>query len=372
MKKLVFLVTLMSAVAIMMCPAFAEQVDISEEYNAFIDALPDELNDRVSGDKLGESLQNDAALLTDWDYILGELSEITGLGIRSALKTLAVLVGLILISATLRSLFDAVGGRVPQILLLCTGGAVCAAAISIQYGAICNAADYLSDLSLLMNAIMPPTVSLYAMGGNVATAGVSAGAFGIFLNICENFLAKTVIPFSGVCLAFSLIGTVSGSLDLRGISGTVKKTYTTVLSFLMMLFSTVLAAQTALASAADSVSLRATKFVAGSVIPILGGSVGESIKTLATGISVLRKSLGVTGIMLIFLLFMPVLISLLLTRAANGIAASFATMLGCEREGEVLRELASMYGYICGTMAMCSVTFIFTLALLISSGVAAQ
>ncbi|MBQ8388022.1 MAG: hypothetical protein IJX46_03770 [Clostridia bacterium] len=348
----------------------AEEIEIG--YGEFVDELPNTLVDRLPSGDWGSDPSSDATSLVSWEHVSAEISEILGLGLGASLRILAVLMGLILISAAARSLCASFGGRSAALLELCTAGAVCAAAISLQYEILLGAADYLADLTLLMNAMLPVTVSLYAAGGNVATAGVSAGAFGIFLNLSENILATTVVPFSGICLAFALVGSMSGGLDLRSISGTFKRIYSTALSFIMMLFSAVMAAQTILASASDSISLRATKFVAGSVIPVLGGSVSESVKTLAAGIGALRKSVGICGIALIALLFLPVLVSLLLTRAVNGIAASFANMLGCDREGALLAELSSVYGYICGVLAVCSITFIFTLIMLINTGVAIQ
>lgn len=365
---LLFAALLLTASAIP-CKA-AEEIEIG--YGELVESLPDDLADRLPSEDWGSDAASDAASLVSFDYIASEISEILGLGIKSALRILATLMGLVLISSAARSLCTSFGGRSTALLELCTAGAVCAAAISLQYEILLGAADYLADLSHLMNAMLPVSVSLYAAGGNVATAGVSAGAFGVFLNVCENILATTVIPFSGVCLAFALVGAMSDGIDLRGPVSVFKKTYSTVLSFIMMLFSAVMAAQTVLASAGDSISLRATKFVAGSVIPVLGGSVSESIRTLAAGVGVLRKSVGISGIALIALLFLPVLVSLLLTRAVNGIAAAFAGMLGCDRESALLTELSSVYGYICGVLSVCSLTFVFTLIMLINTGVAMQ
>ena len=344
---------------------------IDGEYGRFTDALPDSLTSRLP-DGVGEDPSSDAAALTEWSYISDYLVSVLDPGVRRALQILASLMGLILISSAISSLCSSFDGHGSRLLSVCSGAAVCAAAVSVQYDILLGVATYLSDLSSLMNAMLPLTVSLYALGGNVAAAGVSGSAFGVFLNVCENLLGSTVIPFAGVCIAFALLSSMPSGVDMRGIIGAVKKTYATVLSFIMMLFSVLLGAQSALAAASDSVSVRAAKFVAGSVIPVLGGSVGESVRVLATGIGVLRKSTGVFGIMLIVLLFLPVLISLLLARAVNGIAASFAGLLGCDREKAVLSELSSVFGYISGVMAMCSVSFIFALTLLVSAGVVGQ
>ena len=370
MKTVLILAAVAAVLALFCIPCAADEL-IDEEYGRFTDALPDSLASRLP-DGVGEDVSSDAAALTDWSYISDYLASVLDPGFRKAMRILASLMGLILISSAISSLCTSLGGGVSHILSVCSGAAVCAAAVSLQYDVLLGVATYLADLSALMNAMLPLTVSLYALGGNVAAAGVSGSAFGVFLNVCENLLGTTVIPFAGACIAFALLSSVPSGLDMRGVIGAVKKTYATALSFVMMLFSVLLGAQSALAAASDSVSLRAAKFVAGSVIPVLGGSVGESVRVLASGMGVLRKSMGVFGIMLIVLLFLPVLVSLLLMRASNGIAASFAGLLGCDREKAVLSELSSVYGYVIGVVAMCSVSFIFALTLLVGTGVAGQ
>ncbi len=358
---------LLCILAVILCfgtfSASAEE-DIEKEYSSFIDGLPDSLTEKLP--QLGkEDAVSDAEVLTDWNFIVAAVADALGLGVGKVLPMLASLCGLLLISSAAEAFRGTL--KTGEILSVCTTCAVGAAAIALQYEILAGAAKYLYDLSALVNALLPLTVSLYAAGGNVAAASVSGGAFGIFLNICENVLAKSVMPFAGICLALSLTGCVSSHINLKGITGIIKKTYTTFLAFVMSIFSFVLAAQNAIAVGADSISMRAAKFVAGSLIPVLGGSVGESFRTFAAGVGVLRRSVGVCGIILIFLLFLPTLVSLLLVRTVNGLASGFASLLGCDREGALLSEISSIYGYICGVLAMCSLMFVFALTLLVGA-----
>ena len=342
--------------------AFAEG-DTEKEYDEFLGGLPDSL-------KLPDGVGNgdataDAEALADWSFIVTSVADALGVGVGKILPILASLCGLLLVSSVSEAFRGAL--KSGEILSVCTACAVGAAAVALQYEILAGAARYLYDLCALINALLPLTVSLYAAGGNVAAASVSGGAFGIFLNICENVLAKSVMPFAGICLSLSLAGCISSHINLKDITGVIKKTYTTFLGLVMSIFTFVLAAQNAIAAGADSISMRAAKFVAGTLIPILGGSVGESFRTFASGVGVLRRSVGVSGIVLIFLLFLPTLISLLLLRTVNGLASGFASLLGLRRERELLSEISSVCGYICGVLCMCSLMFIFALTLLVGA-----
>ena len=341
--------------------------ELTEDYGKLFGTLPESIGERLPDGATGEDPLTDAEAMTDWRYIFSVISDAVGIELSRALPMLCSLCGLLIVSSVLECMRSALSPRFGDILSACCSCAVCTAAVALQYDTLVCAAKYIGDLCKLANLLLPLTVSLYAVGGNISAASVSGGAFGIFLSICENLLSKTVVPFSGICLAFAVSGCISSHIDLRPLAATVKKTYTTALGFLMTLFCTVTAAQNAIAAGSDSLGLRAAKFVAGSAIPVVGGSVSESMRTLAASIGMLRKSIGVCGIVMIFLLFLPTLISLLLIRAANSLAASFGAILGCSKESALLSELSSVYGYICAVLCMCSLMLIFILTLLVGA-----
>ena len=172
------------------------------------------------------------------------------------------------------------------------------------------------------------------------------------------------MPVTAVCIALAMVSAFVKTPDLKGITATVKKIYTFIISFIMSILMNVLAAQSTLTAAKDSLGGRAAKFMAGHFIPVVGGSVGESLKTVASSVSFIRTSVGVGGIVIIFLLLLPTLISILLTRLAFMTAGSAAHILGCGEEAGLLGELTSVYGYLLAVICSCSVMFIFALTLL--------
>jgi hypothetical protein len=78
----------------------------------------------------------------------------------------------------------------------------------------------------------------------------------------------------------------------------------------------------------------------------------------------------VSGIILVALLLLPTLVELLLTRALLNLSATVASMLSCDGEAKLLSEMASLHGYLAAAAAICAVTFILALTLLMHSAVA--
>jgi len=110
-------------------------------------------------------------------------------------------------------------------------------------------------------------------------------------------------------------------------------------------------------------SARTVKFVAGNMIPVVGSTVGETMKTLAASVKVLRGTVGMAGVCVIALLLLPVITELMLTRLALGAAASIGELMGRRGEARLCREVASLYGYVIAAASLASALCFIALTL---------
>ena len=138
----------------------------------------------------------------------------------------------------------------------------------------------------------------------------------------------------------------------------------------MTILVTSLGAQTTISAAADGIASKAARAVSSNVIPVVGGSVGETLRTVASGVSYMKDIIGVGGIIFIAVLVLPTLITLILTRLAFLLAAGVADMLGCDGESRLLGEIGGVYGMFVAVCAMASVMFIIAMYIFLKCTVA--
>ena len=355
--------------------AFAEDgsIDLPEEYYGIVENLPPESADKLPQGLYSEDMEEigDALLeISSAEYIFDFIGELIGNGIGDALSLAARLCGIIVLSAVFsalrRNLSEAASGAIG----FCVFCAVFAAIIDLVYGQIKMVSDFFDRINSLIVSVIPVTGAVYAMGGNVSTAVASSGGMYAFLAVSEGICAKTVIPVSCICIALALCRGVAPHINLQGIASGMKKCYTFVLGMIMTILLAILSTQTSLTAAADTTAARAAKMVASSAIPVVGGSVAETLRTIASGVQYTKSVVGVSGIVVILMLLLPTLISLLLTRLALIFAGSVAELLGCEGESRLIRELDSVWGFMIAVVAMCSVMFIFAMTIFIKTTVA--
>ncbi len=304
------------------------------------------------------------------------LSELFGIGksvLGESMSLLCVLLGLIIICAVCNSLCASMGtSGVSSGFGFLSTAAVMAAILSFGVASFEGVTDFFDRLSALMDSMIPITGAVWAMGGNVGCATVGTATLYAMLAFTEKVCSAAVLP---VCYVMGAAAVCSGLSDgglLDGFSSAVKKIYNFLLGLVMTVFVFALGAQTAIANAADTAAARGAKLITSTVIPGVGGAVGDTVRTVAGSVGYIKNVVGVGGIALVAVLTLPTLFGLLATRLVFLVSGTAAEMLGCKRESKLLSELGNVYGFLVGAVSVCSVAFVVALALFVKCTVAIE
>lgn len=375
MKKILFLVFLISlAVGLSLGVSAVEYGEIAGEYEEMLDGIPEDIAELLPEGIFSEEITEIGGAvdeMTDFGYFLRYIGETVGINFSSSLKMFASLCGILMLSAvfsTFKSAFRF--GALSKAYSFCTSAVISLSIVALQHSLISSLTLFFERLNILVTSMLPIMGVLYALGGNVATAVSSNAALLGFMTIVEMLCGSGLIYMVKLCTATALASSFSGGVSLGGISGFIKKTYSLAVGFLMLIFTSVLSMQSVLNARADSLAMRATKFFVSTSIPMVGGSVGETLRTLGASVDYLKGYIGVFGILLIIIMLLPTLISVLLGRLSLMAASSVADLIGCESEKKLLSEISCIYGYIAAILALSSVVFIFALTLFVRSAAA--
>lgn len=359
----------------LMLPITAQAAEATEqsdtmpsEYHAWIDSLPPELFSLVPQELFSNDMEDVGHAveeMSDFSYLLRTLGSLIGAEIDGCVRVLASVCGLLLLSAVfsaLESSFRSAG--IKRAFGFCTALIITLSLLAESSFCLEEVSRYFHNLNALTATFLPLNGALYAMGGNTGTAVASSAGLSVYMTVMEELIGKTILPFCGICMALALMGSIDSSLRTSGLLGTVKKNYTTALSFLMMLLLAMLAAQNTLGTRSDTLAMRSLKFAAGSWIPVVGGSVAEVLRTVSAGMGYLRGAVGICGVLLVLLLLLPTLVKLFLLRLTWQLCASAADLLGCDREKKLLEEFASILGYLIAAVSICSSVLLLSMILL--------
>lgn len=349
--------------------AYADEGEtVPPEYKDFIEGIDDSVADKLpegifsdSLDEIGEAARE----ISDPVTILSLLLDTLGEGIAAVAPTVAAVLGCVLIAA-LTNAFSSSLGALSEAVGICTRLCTFCMISSVATARVGVFKDYLDGLFAAVSSFIPLCAATYAMGGNLSSATASSVSLGAVLTVCEFICTKTAIPVFAICLCLVLISVFDGFGVGGTLSSLIRKWYMRVLSFVMMLLTSALGAQSFITSKADNMAMRSAKFAVSSFVPVSGGSVSSTLGTLAASVELLRGSIGTVGIVIIALMLLPVIVELALLRLAFSIGGFCASMLGCTGEAKLLSELDSLYGYLEGIAVLAAVVFVISFGIFAS------
>ncbi len=372
-KYILFLLCLFVVSSLFIPTVFAEDTEeetpaLPPSYTDLTDMLPQSIKDLLPDgffSDRAEDAEMGAMEAGSFSYLLNTVLSILGFKLHDCLRLLCSLTGVLILSSLCRTMETSLRSEsVANAFSLCTTLVLLSAILLCGYESIRGVKDYFSVLGSISAASVPLLGTLYAMGGNVSAAAASSAGLSVFMSLMEGLIGKTVVPFCGICLSLSLINTLDPGLRIGTLLATIKKNYTTALTFLMMLLMTMLSTQTVLASKSDTLAMKSAKFAVGNMIPVLGGSVSELLKTVGIGVEYLRGTVGICAVLLLLFLLLPTIIELFLIRLTWQLGASVADLLGCDREKRLLEEFASLHGYLIAAVCICSSILLITFTIL--------
>ena len=365
MVRTVLIICILLFVVIPINVFASEDISVPDEYEELLNSIPDDVADMLPDELFADDIDNiaqGANKITSWNYIFDIMFDALGFNIKTLAKTLAIILGLLALCALLNMLKGSMkSDSCNHIINLISGVVVASTLLGISKEPLQRAMLLLEEIKVFTNTMSPVICSMYAMGGNVTSALVHNYGLIVFLSVLENICIISLETILGVCLGLTLASSFVGEANILPLSNAIKKGFTFFIGMIMLIFTTVISTQTLLASKADSLTAKTAKMLASQMIPLVGGTVGEALRTAGASIEYLRSNVGVVLIVVLILMVLPTFISIGMYRIGFTLSNAIAGLMGCEREGKILLEISSIYGYV---LAIVSISAIILLLLI--------
>lgn len=341
------------------------RADTSDEIGAELEqTIPEHLRDYYLRD--GEKMT--APSFSD---VLGYLSKSIADRITSPLRTLSSLMVIAVISAVFHLCSEFINNE----QMRCAFECACAVSMTLSVLSSCNfilndTRIFLGRLAEFSLSLAPILTGICIATGNIGSAAVTGTGISVFVAVCEELFSTVLFSMVTTSLAFSVCSCMNDDKpDLSSLSLLVRRAFSVIMGFIMMLYCAVMAYQSIISSSADSLSVRTVTFAIGNTVPVVGASLGAAVRTVSGALSSLKGTVGGVGISVILLLVLPCTISLLLERMAVSAAAAFCGMFGLKREAKLLEGVITVYGYAVALSVSASIMLIFMLSVVSSVSV---
>ncbi len=235
------------------------------------------------------------------------------------------------------------------------------------FSLIASVQSAIRGMAAFMTSFIPIYAGILTVGGRPLTASGMSFLLLFAAEIVNLIASFVMIPLMGAYLGMGLIGGITAGGGAIALGEMVKKASTWLFSLSVTVFLGLLSIQTAVNASAESAGLRTVKFVLGSLVPVTGGAISESLNTLTASVKLLSSSVGMYAVLALGVMVLPVIIELLLWRLALYFTSAAAELFGI-REGVSLFKCADhVLSTLVGIILFTACLFIISLAVVTNS-----
>ena len=240
---------------------------------------------------------------------------------------------------------------------------LCAYVFSLVSALCDNLVTAMQSLNAVMLSLLPVMTTLYGTSVGAVTAASSHAAVSTALTVLSSLLTAVVLPGVKAVIVLAAVTAVSKSFDFSGFSKCIRSVVMWIMGLVMCLLSATVFLQTALSVRKDTLALRTARYLASSLIPVVGGVVSESAKTVWESLHLVRTVSGTAGIFAIFSVIAAPIAALLVCRFFFHLAAAFSNLLGSGRAAAYLTGTASALDMLLGVCVGTALIFLILLGL---------
>jgi stage III sporulation protein AE len=243
----------------------------------------------------------------------------------------------------------------------------------VAYGVLYNLFIFviaaIESLTLAMSTLMPIMASLHAIGGTAVTGAATASGLTMFLSVVSIICGKVLLPLIRIAFALCIVGAIPGSVNLSAVTNLVKSTATTLMAFIFGLLGFTLYLQSVVAAASDNYITRSIRFASGVFVPVIGSMLGDASRTVIASVSVVKGTVGASGVVMILSAVLPPLIMVAFHKLLLLSCAIIAKTLSCERESAFLYDMCGIINMLLALVAGAGAVCIIAMAVFVKSGV---
>lgn len=324
-----------------------------------LEAMPDgggDLSDYADPEKAGE--------LLGIEYLSSLVLAALSGGLSSSLGFFGQMLGAVILVAVLSLFAKHLDGAAARAASFGIAAVLAVSVFALARSDMEQLTGTLEGMCRLSDALGPIFATLFASGGSAGAAAAAASGFATLSFLLTHAIAALLSPM--LCFLFGLcaLSVFGEGGQTGGLFRTVRGLYLTVLLFLSVLLVTSLGFQSTLAASADSLAVGSVRFAVGNLIPIVGGTLGGSLRTLAASLSLIRSTVGTLTLVSLLASVLPVLVSLLLHRFCLSLCSDLAGMLGADDAKRIFEGFRGIYDLAVATLSLAFVLFFFVLGIL--------
>ena len=348
MKRILFILMLVMSIS---ATVYAYDIPTIDGYDIF--------SNRAVEMATGEFTLNPVDVFNN---IIASLSE----ELKSFSVTASAILVMTLLSSTVNTMNSALGtGMSANASFFTFFTVISGLALTCFFKTLTYATEVMGYMTDFMSKLSPVLIVTLFACCKPASAAAFEPVLSAAVVIVSEVLTRCLVPL----ITFSAVLSVAGNVgDRNGISGFVKivKSATKwIMALVITVFTGINAIYGFATPALDAVGTRTLKFAVGSLVPIVGGFLSDTLDTVTASGAVVKNAVGASGIVMLSIICLPPIIKLGIMQMMFKLISAITEPIADRRNSSMLWDIGEAFVALFGVVVLTAVMFIINICIIL-------
>lgn len=247
---------------------------------------------------------------TDYNGYLTELFSIIFKGVISLIPGFATVTAIGILSAVVSSAEgNIIGASTSRIVHLACYSLIILIVSAMLVGVINGCVTSISNIKRQIEIITPILATLTVLTGGTSSAAIYQPSAVFLSGGAVEIVSGFIFPATIGVIVLNFMSRFNPQMSFSGVTALMKSLMKWVIGITVTVFSIFITAQSSASSLFDGIIFKATKFVVGNSVPLVGNFLSSGFDMLSSAGLLIKSSVGVCGIiLLLFEIIQPVIL----------------------------------------------------------------
>lgn len=235
-----------------------------------------------------------------------------------------------------------------------------------------NIAQYtvqvIDRLILFINSLIPTLMTLLAASGKIGTSGVLNPIMLGVSSIISMIIKSLAVPLCLISLVLKLTGNITEKNHLVNFGNQIQKVLKWVLGIVFTVYVGIISIVGVTAPKIDDITLKTTKYAVSNFIPYVGGVAADSVDLILACSSVVKNSVGIAGLIGIFLIIAVPCIKIAVKVICVNILSMMMSPISNKAIIDSFNSVCSSLSLLLGMNIIISIMYIISITVIIFIG----
>ena len=241
------------------------------------------------------------------------------------------------------------------------------AVIKLISTAVGYGSEVINEMSTFVTKLSPILTVLLVSSGYATSASAFYPVFSSSIYLICLIIQKCIIPMIYAGCVIAIANNLSNYVQLSHFSNMLKSLSKWLLTASLTIFSGINAIYGFCTPSLDNIGMKTAKFAVGSLIPVVGNFMSESIETVLSGTRLMKNAVGTAGIISLLIICAIPCIKVGVIMLSVKICAALIEPISDKKYADMLNEASGCITMMFSSMLCVAVLFILSIAIIIGT-----